>query len=449
MGRASKRRAEAKANGGAKSAKGTPKVGAFGQEIWPNTISLCMIAYNEERFIADCLRSVAGVVDEIIVAVDGRSDDGTAQIAAEIAPQAAEHGGVFPFTWADHFGEARDEALQHCHGEWVMFIDADERLRCPQGPEAARNHILTMPQRLPDASFAMLVAYNRDEHGAATDDGDLLRIARNHPRLTFKGRIHEGFYLPEDIRVSAIRLAPEMLHLDHYGYAPGVAAEKHKRERNIRLLRRMVAEEPEAYTALHYLAGELAAVGEIDEAMDLFERAWARAEKTKRARRSTLYFICALSVADCLRRSGRQVEAVHRCKQVLVQYPKWAALWMELGRALSGLGRWEEALAAFVTAREWAGERLFMVPYSPRVAPEAAVCVAVCLERLGRAAEALVRYREAAADPNAPDYALADAEAAIARLAVAPAGVMWSPEVSRGFVNAGGSGGSVLVNWPQ
>jgi glycosyltransferase involved in cell wall biosynthesis len=82
-------------------------------------LSAIIIAKNEARNIGACLDSLA-FCDERIV-VDGDSDDGTAEIArakgARVAT-AAWHG----------FGAQKNFALSLAGGDWVLSIDADERV---------------------------------------------------------------------------------------------------------------------------------------------------------------------------------------------------------------------------------------------------------------------------------------------------------------------------------
>ena len=63
------------------------------------TLSLCMIVKNEERFLEQCLNSVKGLVDEIIV-VDTGSTDNTKQIAQKFTDK------IFNFEWCDDFSAA-------------------------------------------------------------------------------------------------------------------------------------------------------------------------------------------------------------------------------------------------------------------------------------------------------------------------------------------------------
>ena len=84
-------------------------------------ISLCLIARDEEQLLTGALESVYGAVDEIIV-VDTGSTDGTREIARNAGALVIDH------FWQDDFSAARNEALAHATGDWVLVLDADERL---------------------------------------------------------------------------------------------------------------------------------------------------------------------------------------------------------------------------------------------------------------------------------------------------------------------------------
>ena len=82
-------------------------------------VSLCMIVKNEEAKLPSCLKSVAGLVDEVVV-VDTGSTDGTKAVAASLGAR------VFNFTWVDSFAAARNASLDHATGEWILWLDADD-----------------------------------------------------------------------------------------------------------------------------------------------------------------------------------------------------------------------------------------------------------------------------------------------------------------------------------
>lgn len=85
------------------------------------TISLCIIVRDEETMLPACLASVAGVVDEIVL-VDTGSRDGTLALAR------AAGARVFEQPWSDDFSAPRNLAIAESRGDWVLVLDADERL---------------------------------------------------------------------------------------------------------------------------------------------------------------------------------------------------------------------------------------------------------------------------------------------------------------------------------
>jgi glycosyltransferase involved in cell wall biosynthesis len=70
--------------------------------------------------IGDCLESLQGVADEIVV-VDSNSDDATREIASQYTERVIEH----PF---DGHIEQKNFAVSHAAHEWILSLDCDERL---------------------------------------------------------------------------------------------------------------------------------------------------------------------------------------------------------------------------------------------------------------------------------------------------------------------------------
>jgi glycosyltransferase involved in cell wall biosynthesis len=83
-------------------------------------ISAVIIAYNEEKYIGQCLTSLKGVADEIIV-VDSHSTDATEKICAEYNVRFVKH----PF---EGYVEQKNFALTLAVNDFVLSLDADEAL---------------------------------------------------------------------------------------------------------------------------------------------------------------------------------------------------------------------------------------------------------------------------------------------------------------------------------
>ncbi len=85
------------------------------------TLSLCMIAKNEEDNIERALMSVRPVVDEMIV-VDTGSTDRTKEIAQALG------ANVYDFKWTNDFSAARNFSFSKASGRWILVLDADEAI---------------------------------------------------------------------------------------------------------------------------------------------------------------------------------------------------------------------------------------------------------------------------------------------------------------------------------
>jgi glycosyltransferase involved in cell wall biosynthesis len=83
-------------------------------------ISACIISYNEEKKIEDCLRSLEGVADEIIV-VDSLSTDTTRDIARNYTDN------IYEQAFLGHV-EQKNLAVSKASHDWILSLDCDERL---------------------------------------------------------------------------------------------------------------------------------------------------------------------------------------------------------------------------------------------------------------------------------------------------------------------------------
>jgi glycosyltransferase involved in cell wall biosynthesis len=92
-------------------------------------VSVALITRNEQQNIAHCLRSVAWA-DEIVV-VDQGSTDGTARIARELGARVIDAPD-----WPG-FGPQKNRALDACTGDWILSLDADERVTAALQAEIA------------------------------------------------------------------------------------------------------------------------------------------------------------------------------------------------------------------------------------------------------------------------------------------------------------------------
>lgn len=108
-----------------------------------SSLSVIIVAMNEAHDITGCLESVQGLADEIIV-FDSGSTDGTPDICRGLGAR------VFETDWPGD-GAQKNRALDQAHSEWVLCLDADERV----GPELREQIRQVLQRDTPHAAFSM------------------------------------------------------------------------------------------------------------------------------------------------------------------------------------------------------------------------------------------------------------------------------------------------------
>jgi tetratricopeptide (TPR) repeat protein len=191
------------------------------------TISLCMIVRDEEAMLTEALESIKDVVDEMII-VDTGSTDGTVAIAESFGAKVVHH------PWEDDFSAARNQSLSYAQSDWILILDADERLS-PQSAPLVRKMAQSCLQEA--LSFSV---YNIDLDSDHVSFLPSVRMFRNGRNYAYKGIVHNQIDIPAD---TPIMRAP--VRIDHYGYTPSLANERGKYERTTRLLQKQLDANPE------------------------------------------------------------------------------------------------------------------------------------------------------------------------------------------------------------
>jgi glycosyltransferase involved in cell wall biosynthesis len=218
-----------------------------------------MIVRNEAHQLADCLAPVADVFDEIVI-VDTGSRDDTPRVAQRFTPH------VFHFPWRDSFSAARNESLRHARGEWIFWLDADDRL-LPENVQRLRGMLDQLPSH--PAAFMMDTVCVPREAGEAERLISHLRLFHRHSELSWQGRVHE------QLRPCPSTLGYTCLFSDvrvhHVGYRDATLQQR-KLERDVRLLCMDYAVDPDDSSTLLHLGLAHAQLGRAGEARRFLTR---------------------------------------------------------------------------------------------------------------------------------------------------------------------------------
>ncbi|HQV30275.1 MAG TPA: tetratricopeptide repeat protein [Calditrichia bacterium] len=223
------------------------------------TLSLCMIVRNESRFLADCLSSVRDVVDQIVV-VDTGSTDNTVEIAKKFGAE------VHHFEWCDHFAAARNASIQHATGDWILWMDADERL-WKESRETLLNELTV--EKEPVMVLVQIASVVKAGQHVHMSTGH--RLFTNHHGIYFSGRIHEQ--ISPSVSKMGGKTRNSKIILDHLGYDNAdQALQDHKRLRNRKLLEQMAEECPDSAYAHFTLAQHYVLSEEIEKSLPHFQK---------------------------------------------------------------------------------------------------------------------------------------------------------------------------------
>src|SRR5579863_2315074 len=190
------------------------------------TLGISMIVRDAAKLLPDALASVCELAADICIADTGSRDD-TIAVARQFGAR------VISIPWNNDFAAARNLALAELHTDWVLSLDADERL-----DSGATKLLATLLQNSADAGYQVTIRnyvlslQDRVWDRAAKPNDQLLpsagaypayvehenvRLFRRDPSIYFVGRVHES--VGSTILESGRTLGAATFFIHHFGLA--------------------------------------------------------------------------------------------------------------------------------------------------------------------------------------------------------------------------------------
>ena len=213
-------------------------------------LSAAIIVRDEAEHLDACLRSLDGLVDEIVVVDTGSTDD-----SIEVARR---HGAVLGHEpWQGDFATPRNRSLDLATGDWILYIDADERVH--DGDHALVRELLARANAF--VSFRVRFVPRVDWTPYRE-----FRLWRHRPDIRFEHAIHETMLdaIGRVARAEGLLIGDlDALTIEHFGYE-GDQTRKHAR--NAPMLRASLERDPDRPFLYDHLARIHEALGEHEEA---------------------------------------------------------------------------------------------------------------------------------------------------------------------------------------
>jgi hypothetical protein len=290
------------------------------------TLSLCMTVANEAPTLEKAVRSVAPFVDEIIIGVDSKSMDETAEIARRLATKYFE----FDETSPPNFPRMRNRALDLVETDWAIVLDGHEWI---ENTELIRPGLETTAW-----SIEIRMLCDPDENGVPALAFPFPRVLRRHVRFV-GAPIHEEVFTPLAKRDA--RLEIKLWHQR----PPGLALTTRSQQKTGELERlREAWEDHNDRRSLFYLANGLREAGRHGEAIAAYVLYLQAPNFAEEGWQALLY------LARCYAILKEWTTARELFEQATAECPQRAEALVGLGYALLELGETEKAAERFQRA---------------------------------------------------------------------------------------------------
>ncbi len=314
------------------------------------TLALCMIVRDEADNLRDCIGPVSGCFDEIIV-VDTGSTDETAEIARELGARVIDR------PWEDDFAAARNASIGAALCDWILYLDADDRLAPVQVGELKKlldsDGATAWQLRLASGSISRLPICEQAPTEQQTGEqvtGDnpnhstvqlfncspvtswQVRLFPNRPGVRFTGRVHEQ--IADSLRALGIEIKHADVTIEHVGSCDRDRLCR-TAERNHRLLELQLAESPDDLATLFYLGRSHAEAGRFKHAIAALSHLVYQSDC--RELEPEIFQYGFLNLAEVLQAAGRLTDARGKFDEVISLFPEFGLAHLERGECLLAL----------------------------------------------------------------------------------------------------------------
>ena len=355
----------------------------------PPSLSIAMIVRDEEATLGECLESINAFADEVCL-IDTGSTDASVEIARAAGVQAET------FQWCDDFSAARNASLKCCQGDWILVLDADERIALED--QSRLRDLLRAP---PDRCYRFQTRNYSNDRGLAEfysctprdrhSDGfcgwfpsHKIRLFPNRQGIEFQFKVHE--LVDASIAAAKLEILESGIPVHHYPLKKDSGRLNQKLQLYLRLGEAKIEEAPDNPQGHAELGNQHAEMGAYGKAAASYRDCLRLAPENPSVLKDLGTMLLLL---------GLHAQAEKALRLAVTQDPRLADGWRNLGVLYGGSERWEKALECFEAAVN------LRAGWS-----EGLRHLAVALENVGRLDEAVAKAFEAVQRDPASSEAL-------------------------------------------
>lgn len=291
-----------------------------------------MIVKNEEKNLPLILADIQGLWDELII-VDTGSTDRTIEIAQNFGARVVSQA------WTGDFSAARNRSKDEATATWIMWLDADDRMEAKQAKQ-----LKSLKQTLNEGCVYTLQVACKTPDGLSRPFLQY-RLFPNDERLRFENRIHETITL--SAKKYGFNGACLPIQIIHAGYEnPEILSSK--LQRNMLILEKELAENPDAIMLRFQYANSLADFKRFEEAQLHYE-AIVRMPGAREVQ-GDIYHRALARLAQIYNLNNNHKEAAEMAQRAVEEYPEDIQGWYQWGSALMLLKEKQAALEKFSRA---------------------------------------------------------------------------------------------------
>ena len=326
-------------------------------------LTVAIIARNAQTLLPDTLATARLLADEILV-IDSSSGDRTAEVAKACGAR------VISRAWDDSFAKARNVALDHARGEWVLWLDAGETMTPAAAAELKKFiHEKADPQKV----YLLAITVPPAPGNISGEQVARVRLIPPSVRWRFVGRVCERLEPQPEACGLTLDGLPWRIHRGTRENESQVKVTRARR--NLTLIKLDMAERGPKPCLLVAQGEALTGLGNHTAAAEVFRQAIRASAPTSTSQREAYYgLLTALdhNLAD------RQTQ-INVCVEALKVFPRDAQLLCALGGYMQAQNQLDLSAHAYRMAAQF-GEIDPRAWHVPDIHEIATVCLSLTFQ---------------------------------------------------------------------